>query len=333
MQTRQLGQRKLSIPPLVIGTMDRHQAPDSLRINMIREAMAAGFNAFDTAPLYDFGRAERQLGEALGDVPRDQVYLFSKVGLRWDAGDVGEVLFSEPDRDGVHRVVRRNSRPESIVEEVEHSLTRLQTDYLDLVQIHQPDPQTPIAESMAALLDLRREGKVREIGVSNFSAEQVGQAQKALGETGLCAVQSEYNLLRRGVEKVLLPLCNSQGIGFLAYSPLAGGLLSGRNNAQLSPSARSCVEGALASIAAEHGATAAVIALAWLIAQPGVSAGLVGMSSLEQVPAYAEAAELELPPAHLGQLADAFAGAQIVHAWEQNPLRRRIGRLLRALRR
>ena len=182
-------------------------------------------------------------------------------------------------------------------------------------------------------MDLRRDGKVREIGVSNFSSEQVRQAQKALGETGLCAVQTEYNLLRRGAEKLLLPLCDSQGIGFLAYSPLAGGLLSGRNNAQLSPKARSCVEDVLASTAAEHGVTPAVIALAWVIAQPGVSAGLVGMSSLGQVPAYAEAAELDLPPAHLGRLADAFAGAQIVHAWEQNPLRRRIGRLLGALRR
>jgi len=322
-----------AMPCLVMGTMDRHQAPDNLRINMMREALAAGFNAFDTAPLYDFGRAERQLGEAVREVPRDQVYLFSKVGLRWDAGDVGEVLFSEPDRDGVHRVVRRNSRPESIIEEVEHSLTRLQTGYLDLVQIHQPDPQTPLAESMAALLDLRREGKVREIGVSNFSVEQVAQAQKALGEVGLCAVQSEYNLLRRGAEKLLLPLCISQGMGFLAYSPLAGGLLSGRNSAQLSGSARSCVEGVLASIATEHGATLAVIALAWLIAQPGVTAGLVGISAVEQVSAYAEAAQLELSPDQLQRLADAFAGAQIVHAWEKNRLRRRIGRLLGALRR
>jgi len=138
------------------------------------------------------------------------------------------VLFEFEDLTGARRQVRRDSWPESIRRDVEESLARLRVDYLDLLQIHHPDVDTQIGETMQALLELRREGKIREIGVSNFSAAQIRAAQAALGDVPLVSIQPEVSLLRREAERDVLPACRELGIGVLAYSPSRGACLPAR---------------------------------------------------------------------------------------------------------
>ena len=216
MHSRQLGHTDLVIPPVVFGTMARRQADDASREQLIRAAVDRGLTALDTAPLYDFGRCETQIGRALRGVPRDRVQLLTKVGLRWHGESHGRVLFAFDDAQGRRVEVRKDARPESVRWEVEQSLQRLQMECLDLVQVHHPDVDTPIAETMGELLALKAQGKLRYIGVSNFSAEQVLAAQAALGDEPLCSLQSDYSLLRREIEAELLPLFQTRVIGLLA---------------------------------------------------------------------------------------------------------------------
>ena len=182
---------RLNLPQLILGTMDRRQGTNEERIELFIEAFESGFRAFDTAPLYDFGGAEKQLGRALDSIPREKVLVLTKVGLGWDGDAHGDVLFEYADDSGNMRSVRKDSRPESILQEVDRSLDRLGLETLDLVQIHHPDRKVPLVESMGALLDLMHEGKLRHIGVSNFSPQEVNAAQEALGEVPLATVQQD----------------------------------------------------------------------------------------------------------------------------------------------
>ncbi len=302
-----LGSTDLRIPRIIFGSMARSVHDDAARVEVLQCAIENGLTTIDTAPLYDFGQAERQIALATKELPGDAVQIFTKVGLRWDAGDHGDILFEFTDEKGSKRAVRRNSRPESICWEVEQSLERLQLETLDLVQIHQPDEHTPLNETMSALLDLRSAGKLRHIGVSNFSPAQVKKAQQALADAPLASTQNEYSLVRRQIEAELLPLCAAQNIDVLAYSPLAAGVLTGSSKVQITQSMQQVIDHTLRPLAAEHGVSPAAIALAWVCQQPGVTAAIAGASTTAQVLEQASALNLNLSGQTLKQLTDEFA--------------------------
>ncbi|WP_278368866.1 aldo/keto reductase [Acetobacter orientalis] len=176
----------------------------------IDKALDLGINVIDTAPVYGFGHSEDVIGRAL-EGKRDRVILATKVGLNWQDGKVF-----------------RDSRPARIAQEVEDSLRRLRTDHIDLYQVHWPDPKTPIEETARALEKLVKAGKVRALGVSNFSPEQMDEfAQFA----PLATIQPPYNLFERDIEKDVLPYAVKNNLAVLAYGPLCRGLLSGRMTA------------------------------------------------------------------------------------------------------
>lgn len=323
-----LGRSGLAVSRVVFGAMALSEAAEDekLRIDTIRAAIDAGITAIDTAPLYGLGRSEELLGRAIAG-RRDRVQILTKVGLRWD-DPRGSVLSRFRDERGREQVVRHNSRPDSIRLEVERSLARLGVEALDLVQVHRHDAETPIADSMGALADLLRAGKLRAIGVSNYSAPQMREAQAALGEIPLASNQVHYSLLERWPESGILPHAREARIGVLAYSPLEKRLLAGDPRAAaLSPSDRrrrgplfhppnperiaAAVDAALAPVARERGATVAQVALAWLLAQPGLTAVIAGASSVEQVRHNAGAAALALRDDELKAIRAAFEALRL----------------------
>ncbi len=291
---------------------------DERRTRAIHAALDAGINAIDTAPLYEQGGSEKLIGLALKG-RRDRVVLMSKVGLRWD-DPRGAILFGN---------VHRNSKPDSLRYEVDASLTRLGVDYLDLCQIHHPDLDTPIADSIGTLLDLRRAGKIREIGVSNFSATQLEEVKAAMGAVPLASVQLELNLIERTVEREILPWVRENQVGVLAYAPLYKGLLTGRvadskvfsrddfrgDIPAFLPKNRALVnrvvENVLNPIAGARGLSVAQVAVAWVLAQSGVSSAIVGASSAEQARENAAAADVILTGAEVLQIRQAFEGLQL----------------------
>ena len=234
-----------------------------------------------------------------------------------------------PDRDGVERPVERNSRPESVRLEVERSLARLGVERIDLVQVHARDPRTPVAETMGALAELRAEGKLDAIGVSNFTVAELDEARLALGEVPLASTQPHYSLIERGIEADVLPWVRERGVGAIVYAPLAQGLLTGRvraerrfgggdargASARFSAGNRARVNALLdqvvAPVAARHEATIAQVVVAWTVARPGVTAALVGARSPEQVRENARAGSLVLEPAEVETIGAAFEGFRL----------------------
>jgi aryl-alcohol dehydrogenase-like predicted oxidoreductase len=178
-------------------------------IETIRAALDRGITVVDTAPVYGFGRSEEIVGKALAQPGlRSRALIATKVGLEW--------------RDGK---VFRNASRARIMREVEDSLRRLRTDYIDVYQVHWPDPQVPMEETAAAMAELYKQGKIRAIGVSNFSVAQMGAFRRA---APLHVLQSPYNLFERGIEEEILPYCRRNNIAVLGYGALCRGLLSGR---------------------------------------------------------------------------------------------------------
>ena len=331
----------LRISRVVLGCMFSPHLSQAEIEHIVHAAHDAGITSFDTAPLYEFHRGEEQLGRALRG-RWDRVQILTKAGLRWD-GSHGRELFSFTDPRGELRVVRRDSRASSLREEAQASLVRLGCETLDLLQLHQPDEDTPIAESIAALQDLAREGLIRSFGVSNFSAPQLEAACNA-GEVS--SLQSEYNLLQRWPEQELLPICVRRGVAFLAYSPLAKGVLTGHSRLRSAPGRRAssgshyddlvarlalkpALGGTLDKLAQASGHAPSQLALAWLLAQPGVTAVVAGASSVAQVQELARAAELKLSQSDLDALSAAFARAglalKLANRIRSSPLGRLFG--------
>lgn len=269
-------------PRVIVGTMwhDVHTLDDAGATRRVDAALEVGLHAFDTAPLYGFGRAEELLGVALRG-RRDRALVLGKVGLRWDSGH-GEVMFRTRGADGRELSVRKDSRPASVRWEVEQSLRRLATEHLDLVQVHQRDWLVPIAETLGALLELHAEGKVRAIGVSNFDVDDTRVAARVLGAVGLASNQVEYSALQRSVERRLAPALHELDVALLAYSPTARGLLGGSTLAMRAATSRyaarvqSAITDVLQPLAASRGWSVAQLAAAWVLAQPFVAAAIIG---------------------------------------------------------
>ena len=200
------------------GGSDRKESLDA-----IHACLDYNITSIDTAPVYGFGHSERLLGEAIKG-KRDRYEILTKFGLRWDTSS-GEFYFLTRDNEGIQKEIHKYAGKESIIAECEASLKRLRTDYIDLYQIHWPDPTTPISESMEAVQTLLEQGKIRAAGVSNYSADQMTEAARHIK---LSSNQLPYSMVRREIEEDIVPWCVDHDCAILAYSPLQRGLLSGK---------------------------------------------------------------------------------------------------------
>jgi aryl-alcohol dehydrogenase-like predicted oxidoreductase len=287
-------------------TFGRYGVDVDQTARIVHAALDLGINLFDTADTYGGGLSEEYLGKALTG-RRDKAVVATKVG--WSLGD-------GPNEAGVSRA--------RIMAGIERSLKRLGMEYVDLYQIHRWDPTTPLDESLRALDDLVRQGKVRYVGCSNFAAWQMvhglGLSEQER-RSRFVSVQPEYSLLVRDVERELLPACQAFGIGVIPYFPLAGGLLTGKyREGQPAPSgtrghknerfeqsfmtARNFgIVGDLEAWAGKRGHTVAELAIAWLLARPAVCTVITGTTKPEQVAANAKATEWELSAAEADEVA------------------------------
>jgi aryl-alcohol dehydrogenase-like predicted oxidoreductase len=261
---------------------------------VVDAAIDAGITLFDTADIYSGGASEELLGEVLAG-RRDQVVLASKFGYQSVSLGYGPAAGAKAGRAYIRRAV-------------EHSLRRLRTDYLDLYQLHTPDPVTPVAETLAALGELVAEGKVRYLGHSNFAGWQLADAAHLARQAGtppFISAQNHWSLLERGAEAEVVPAARHFGLGVLPYYPLANGLLTGKVRRGQPPPAGSRLADragyvtseklsrveALAAWAGQHGLTLLQVAVGALAAQPGCASVIAGAMSAEQVKANAAAAE------------------------------------------
>jgi len=288
MEYRKLGSSDLKVSVIGFGAWGIGGAPfwssegDNMSVKSIKKAFDLGINFFDTAPVYGFGRSESLLGKALKPV-RDKVILATKCGLRWDKETLGSIS----------KVATR----QSIMEEIDQSLKRLDTDVIDLYQVHWPDGKTPHEETMETLLKIREQGKIRYIGVSNYSVQQM---QDCLKTGPLVSLQPEYSLLQRAIEKEAVPFCLIHDIGVIAYSPLASGVLTGKydRDTKFKDWRSKGIIGQftgegyvrniekverLKKIAEAEGKTCGQMAVNWVMGQPGVASALVGVKNDRQV--------------------------------------------------
>ncbi|WP_417586932.1 aldo/keto reductase [Pararhodobacter oceanensis] len=285
---------------------------ESRSIAAIQTSIDEGITLIDTAPAYGQGIAEEIVGKAIKG-RRDQVVLATKCGLVWHC-QKGNHFF---DYDGkpVHRYLGKDA----IIYELEQSLKRLGTEYIDHYITHWQDPTTPIDETMEALETLKRQGKIRSIGASNTSVADI-EAYAAAGQ--LDAVQEEYSMVKREIETTLLPVTTKQGISALSYSSLALGLLSGKmtperrfdgddqrkDNPRFSAANRQKVKALMdqiAPIAESHNATLAQLVIAWTVQQPGITFSLCGARNADQARENAKAGRLRLSGADIAAISSA----------------------------
>jgi aryl-alcohol dehydrogenase-like predicted oxidoreductase len=271
----------------------------------IERAVDLGVNFFDTAPVYGFGESERIVGEALRNV-REDIYIATKCGLIWD--EQGNV--------------RKHNSKESILKEIDDSLKRLNTDYIDLYQVHWPDVETPIAETMDALNEILHTKKVKYVGVSNFSKEQMDEAQKY---APIVSLQSQYSILKRKLEIAEIPFLEAEGLSLIPYSPLAQGLLTGKFSSDTkfadndvrahNPLFKAGVfEENLAlveklkPIAAKYDRPLAQVAVNWLLAKKSVATVICGARNASQVEENTRAVEWTLSEEDVNYIDDLFQG-------------------------
>jgi len=298
MRYRNLGNSGLKVSAIGLGT---NQFGGKVDLDGTREIVAAaldaGINLIDTADVYQKGRSEETIGQAIAGRPRDQVLIATKV--RHPTGD-------GPNDVGMSR--------HHILTGIEASLKRLNTDYIDLYQIHRWDPNDPIEETMRALDDLVRSGKVRYLGASNFSAWQLTHANAVAESKGwdrFVSIQPHYHMFERGIEGELLPACEYFGIGVLPYFPIAGGFLTGKYQRGEAPPPGSRGETStyvqkymtdanydrlekLSDFAKDRGRSMTDLAHAWLLSRPAVSCVITGATNVAHVEANAGAGDWEL---------------------------------------
>lgn len=299
MRYRPLGSSDLTVSTIALGSWLTYSGgvEKSRSIACVREALDQGITLIDTANVYGRGASESLLGEALAGVPRDRYVLATKL------------YFPMNDSD------RGLSRAQ-VFKQIDASLARLRTDHIDLYQCHRYDADTPLEETMEALTEVVRQGKARWIGFSEWPADRIRAALALPGVATFVSSQPQYSLLWREPEREVIPLCAENGIGQIVWSPLAQGVLTGKYPPGAVPPkdshaadpamgahlrrewlGRATLEAVqrLRALAEANGCTAAQLALAWVLRQPGVAAAIVGATRPEQVAANARAAHLDLP--------------------------------------
>jgi len=310
LDTRRLGNTDMMITPIGFGAWaiggggwasGWGPQDDNESIAAIHKALDLGINWIDTAAVYGLGHSEEVVARALDGIS-DRPYIFTKCGLVWD------------ERGNISNSLKRDS----IRREVEASLRRLRVEVIDLYQIHWPNPDEDIEEGWSTLAELQKEGKVRYIGVSNFSVEQM---QRAMRIAPISSLQPPYNLLNRSIEKEILPFCQEHNIGVIAYSPMASGLLTGKvtaewvrnlpeddwrkrspefNEPRLSRNLRLVEK--LREIGSRHGKSPAEVAIAWVLRHPAVTGAIVGARRPDQVEGIIGAADFRLSQEELDEI-------------------------------
>lgn len=300
MEMRRIGSLSVSVVGLGCNNFGG-RLDESGTVAVVNAAVDAGINFFDTADVYGGTKSEEYLGRALG-ARRDQIVLATKFGIKLDDQRLG------------------GARPEYIRQACEDSLRRLGTDRIDLYQLHRPDPEVPIAETLGALDALVKAGKVREIGCSNFSAEQLREAAAAAGAGArFASVQNHYSLLHREPEAEVLPECERLGIAFLPYFPLANGLLTGKYRKGQPPPEGSRISAgshfadwlsdknldrveALIRYAESRGHTILELAVSWLLTRPSVASVIAGATKTGQIAANVGAGGWKMTPEETAEI-------------------------------
>lgn len=283
-----------------LGGTDWGQVDEKLAMSAVSRAVDLGINFFDTADVYGLGRSEELLSKALGH-RRHDVIIASKFGVNWKEvpnGGRAKTFF--------------DSKPNRVVEALENSLRRLRVDVIPLYFIHWPDPKTPLAKTLSALVKCQEAGKIKHIGVSNFTVDQIRQANEI---ANIAAVQLQYNLIERGAEQRLLPCCKELGLSVLAYGPLAQGLLTGKydTNTRFAPDDRRhrlphfqgeqlkknlSIVSRQGKVGELYHKSTTQVAIRWILENPAISCAIVGAKSPLQIEHNVGAMGWKLPQSH-----------------------------------
>lgn len=312
MEYRKLGNTDLELSAITYGAFaiggnmwGGNEQKDS--IASVRASIDHGVTTLDTAPFYGFGLSEEMIGEAIKGYDRSKIQLLTKFGLVWDGSNQGKGdFFFDAEENGKIIPIYKYSSKANVVKEVEESLKRLQTDYIDLLQIHWPDSTTPISETMEALEILIQQGKIRAAGVSNYSVDQVKEARQTLN---VASNQVGYSMLNRSIELDLVAYALEKDLGIIVYSPMERGLLTGKyfkdgklkdndhRNGYFQQFDMKKVEAflnAITPMASDKGATLSQLVLRWTSLQPAISVVLAGARNAEQAIANAKAMDITL---------------------------------------
>lgn len=324
MEYRRLGESDLKLSTITFGawaaggwmwgSTDRHDA-----VEAIRASYDEGVTAIDMAPIYGQGTSEEIVGEAIKDISRDKVQLLTKFGMRWDLqSPKGDFAMHTKNNNGQEIDVYKYAAKESVIKEVEDSLKRLGTDYIDLLQIHWPDSTTPISETMEAMELLLQQGKIRAAGVCNYSVQQLHEARESLA---IVSNQVPYSMLNRTIEKELVPYATEHNLGIIAYSPMERGLLTGKYLGETSLNEGdhrqqyfkkfqdkdiSGLLDAIRPLAEEKGASLAQLVLRWTTLQPAITVVLAGARNKEQAVSNAKAMQFNLSASELAMIGEAL---------------------------
>lgn len=310
MEFRKLGDSDLKLSAITYGAFaiggnmwGGTEGKDS--VASVKASIDHGVTTIDTAPFYGFGLSEEMIGEAIQGYDRSKIQLLTKFGLVWDGSNngKGDFFFNADKGDSTVPVYKYASKA-NVLKEVEESLTRLKTDYIDLLQIHWPDSTTPISETMEALDILLQQGKIRAAGVSNYSAAQVAEARRT---TPVVSDQVSYSMLNRDIENELVPYALKNNLGIIAYSPMERGLLTGKyfNEGKLKETDHrngyfqrfdlqkvKAFLDTIKPLAESKGATLSQLVLRWTSLQTGITIVLAGARNAEQAIANARAVDI-----------------------------------------
>jgi len=325
MEYRKLGNSELELSAITYGAFaiggtmwGGTEKKDS--IDSIHASIDNGVTTIDTAPFYGFGLSEEMIGEAVKSVDRSKVQLLTKFGLVWDGSNNGKGdFFFDADDNGKKVPIYKYSSKANVIKEVEESLKRLQTDYIDLLQIHWPDSTTPISETMEAAESLIQQGKIRALGVSNYNVAQIKEAQKTIQ---VASNQVAYSMLNRKIEEELIPFTVAENIGIIAYSPMERGLLTGKyfTDSKLKENdhrngyfnqfdlqkVKTLVE-ELTSLAHAKEASLSQLVLRWTSLQKGIAIVLAGARNAEQAISNAKTMNFDLSASELDFIKQAIA--------------------------
>ena len=327
MEYRKLGNTNLQLSAITYGAFaiggnmwGGNEEQESIKA--VQASIDHGVTTIDTAPFYGFGLSEELIGKAVAGYDRSKIQLLTKFGLVWDQSNngKGEFFFDAADNDGNKLTVYKYAAKDSIIREVEASLKRLGTDYIDLLQIHWPDASTPIAETMDTLELLIKQGKIRAAGVSNYNLQQMKSAQQSIQ---LASNQVPYSMLNRAIEQDVVPYALQNHIGIIAYSPLERGLLTGKYKPDFKLSDDDHRNGyfnqfsigkvnlfleAIRSLAKEKGASLSQLVLRWTTLQPGITVVLAGARNATQAIDNAKAVDFTLSAEDLAFVNKTFEG-------------------------
>lgn len=323
MEYKNLGKSDVKVTPIAfgawaIGGWMWGGAEETAAVKALQTSFDLGITTIDTAPVYGFGKSEELVAKAMSGIARDKYQILTKFGLNWET-DEGEYFFDTFDNSGKPVKIYRYSGKQRVIRELEDSLRRLKTDYVDLLQIHWPDKTTPISETMEAVAMLIKQGKVRAAGVCNYNVEQVDEALKTLG---IVSNQVPYSMINRGIEADVVPQAVQRKLSVLPYSPLQRGLLTGKIKRGQHFNAGDTREGnkfytpenidrtnallqKIKPVADHHGASLAQLVLNWTTRQPAMDCVLAGARDEKQVRDNVKALDFKLSDEELSQINNA----------------------------